>query len=77
MNILDQLNSAPLYLISGLIILFVAIMSIFFLVRAYKAGIAIGMDKSKLKRAITSSATFSLLPSISILLEHLASRFPG
>lgn len=72
MNILDQLNSAPLYLISGLIILFVAIMSIFFLVRAYKAGIAIGMDKSKLKRAITSSATFSLLPSISILLGVIA-----
>ena len=72
MNILDQLNSSPLYLISGIIILFVAVMSIFFLVRAYKAGIAIGMDKTKLKRAITSSATFSLLPSISILLGVIA-----
>ena len=72
MNILDQLNSAPLYLISGIIILFVAVMSVFFLVRAYKAGIAIGMDKTKLKRAITSSATFSLLPSISILLGVIA-----
>lgn len=72
MNILDQLNSAPLYLISGIIILFVAVMSIFFLVRAYKAGVAIGMDKTRLKRAITSSATFSLLPSISILLGVIA-----
>lgn len=72
MNILDQLSSTPLYLISGIIILFVAAMSIFFMVRAYKAGIAIGMDKVKLKRAITSSVTFSLLPSISILLGVIA-----
>lgn len=72
MNILNQLNSPSLYLISGLIILFVAGMSIFFLVRAYRAGIAIGMDKVKLKRAVTSSATFSLLPSISILLGVIA-----
>lgn len=72
MNILDQLSSTPLYLISGLIILFVAGMSIFFMVRAYRAGIAIGMDKVKLKRTITSSFTFSLLPSISILLGVIA-----
>ena len=72
MKILDQLSSTPLYLISGTIILFVVAFSIFFMVRAYRAGIAIGMDKSKLKRAITSSATFSLLPSISILLGVIA-----
>ena len=72
MNILDQLSSTPLYLISGTIILFVAAMSLFFLVRAYKAGVTIGMDQTKLKRAITSSITFSLLPSISILLGVIA-----
>lgn len=72
MKILDQLSSPPLYLISGIIILFVAGMSIFFMIRAYRAGLAIGMDKTKLKRTITSSATFSLLPSISILLGVIA-----
>lgn len=72
MNVLDQLSSTPLYLISGFIILFVAAMSVFFMIRAYRAGIAIGMDKVKLKRAITSSVTFSLLPSISILLGVIA-----
>ena len=72
MNILDQLSSTPLYLISGAIILFVVALSIFFMVRAYRAGIAIGIDKSKLKRTITSSVTFSLLPSISILLGVIA-----
>ena len=72
MNILDQLSSAPLYLITGAIILYVAAMSVFFLVRAYKAGIAIGMDKVKLRRAVTSSVTFSILPSVSILLGVIA-----
>lgn len=72
MSILDQLSSAPLYLITGAIILYVAAMSVFFLVRAYKAGIAIGMDKVKLRRAVTSSVTFSILPSVSILLGVIA-----
>ena len=72
MSILDQLSSWPLYLISGTVILFVAGFSIFFMVRAYRAGIAMGMDKVKLKRTITSSVTFSLLPSISILLGVIA-----
>ena len=72
MNILDQLSSTPLYLISGTIILFVVALSIFFMVRAYRAGIRLGIDKTKLKRTITSSVTFSLLPSISILLGVIA-----
>ena len=68
MSVLDQLNSAPLYLICGIIILFVMIMSIFFMIRAWKAGIAIGMDKAKLRKAVISSCTFTLVPSISILI---------
>lgn len=72
MKVLDRLSSTPLYLIAGIIILFVAVMSIFFLVRSYRAGLALGMDKVKLKRAITSSVTFSILPSISILLGVIA-----
>lgn len=72
MEVLDQLNSTPLYLISSGIILFVVVMSLFFLIRAYRAGIAIGMDRTKLKRTVTSSITFSILPSISILLGVIA-----
>ena len=72
MSILSQMNSLPMYLLCGAIILFVLLMSIFFLVRAWKAGIAVGMDKVKLRRAVTSSITFTLLPSISILLGVIA-----
>ena len=71
-NILDLLNSTPLYLICGGIIFFVMAFSIIFLVRAYRMGIAMGMDKTILKRTITSSVTFSILPSVSILLGVIA-----
>lgn len=72
MNVLEQLSSMPLYMICGSVILFVALFCVFFMVRAYRAGIELGMDKTKLKRTITSSATFTLLPSISILLGVIA-----
>lgn len=72
MSILQALNSAPLYLICGGIIAFVAVICIVFLIRAYKAGVAIGMDRSKMKTVITSSATFSILPSVGILLGVIA-----
>ncbi len=72
MSVLDQLNSAPMYLICGSIILFVLAMSVFFMVRAWKAGIAIGMDRAKLRSTVISSCTFTLLPSISILLGVIA-----
>lgn len=67
-----QLNSPFMYLVCGGIILFVALVCVVFLVRAYRAGIAIGMDRGKLKRAITSSATFSVLPAVGILLGVIA-----
>lgn len=72
MSILSQLNSPFLYLICGGIVLFVAVVSAFFLVRAYRAGIAVGMDRTKLRRTITSSATFAILPSVGILLGVIA-----
>ena len=72
MTILNQLNSAPMYLICGSIIAFVAVVCVIFLIRAYRAGKALGMDETKMKRTIISSATFSVLPSIGILLGVIA-----
>lgn len=72
MDILSQLNSAPLYLICGGIIAFVAVVSVVFLIRAYRAGLAMGIDRKKLNTVITSSATFSVLPGVGILLGVIA-----
>lgn len=72
MNILNKLNSVPMYAICGTIVAFVALVCVIFLVRAYRIGKAIGMDTTKMKRTIISSATFSILPSVGILLGVVA-----
>ena len=72
MELLAKLNGAFMYLICGAIILLVAVICVIFAVRAYKAGKAMGIDVSKMKRVITASATFSILPGIGILLGVIA-----
>ncbi len=72
MSVIEMLNSGFMYLVCGGIILFVAIMCVVFMVRAWRAGKAIGMDSAKLRQAVTSSATFSILPSLGILLGVIA-----
>ena len=64
MELLSQLNSPVLYLISGAIILIVAVTCLVFAVRAYKTGKAMGIDTGKMKRVITASATFSSISGI-------------
>jgi len=68
----SSVNSGAFYLIVACVLAFVVIMCFAFLVKSYKAGIEIGMDKKELRKVITSSATFTLLPSISILLGVVA-----
>ena len=72
MIILSQLNSPFIYLVCGVIVLFVALLCVVFAVRAYRAGKAIGMDVTKMKRTIVASATFAVLPSVGILLGVIA-----
>ena len=72
MDLLAKLNSLPMFLIVGVVVAFIAALCVVFLVRSWRAGVALGMDKARLRRAITSSATFTLLPSVSILLGVIA-----
>ena len=69
---LSQVNAGAFYLIVALVLTFITAMCVVFLVKSYRAGIKIGMDKKVLKKTILSSATFTLLPSISILLGVVA-----
>ena len=71
-NYLEIVNCMPFYLIVAAVLTFVVAMCVIFLVKSYKAGIALGMDPKDLKKVMTSSATFTLLPSISILLGVIA-----
>lgn len=69
---LSKVNSGWFYLIVALVLAYITVMCLVFLVKSYRAGIKLGMDKKVLRKAITSSATFTLLPSISILLGVVA-----
>lgn len=69
---LSQVNAGILYLIVGAVLAFITIMCLIFLIKSYRAGVKIGMDKAVLRKTIISSATFTLLPSISILLGVIA-----
>ncbi len=69
---LSNVNAGILYLIVACVLAFVTVMCVIFLVKSYRAGIKIGMDKQVLRKTIISSATFTLLPSISILLGVIA-----
>lgn len=55
-----------MYLMYGLIVAFVSFEAIYYLVKSIRRAKKIGMDMSKIKRVITTSATFSVLPAIGI-----------
>lgn len=61
-------NNAFLYGIATIIILFVLAQSTFFLVRAYRQAIVIGMDGKEIRNVMVSTALFTIAPAISILL---------
>lgn len=63
-----NVNSSFLYGLAAIVIVFVMAQSIFFLIRAYRHAIAIGMDKKKLQSMIISTSLFTVAPAISILL---------
>lgn len=69
---LSSVNAGAFYLFVAGILGFIMIMCLVFLCKSYKAGVKLGIDKKVLKKTITASATFTMLPSISILLGVIA-----
>ena len=71
-------NSAFMYAVAVLVILFVLAQSAFFLVRAYRRALQLGISCEKLKKTIVSTAVFTLAPAISFLLGVVTlSKFLG
>ena len=69
---LNAVNAPVFYLVVAGVLTFITIMCVLFLVKSYKTGLQIGMDEKVLNKTIVSSAMFTLLPSISILLGVIA-----
>ena len=71
-------NSAFMYAVAVLVILFVLAQSVFFLVRAYRRALQLVISPEKLKKTILSTAVFTLAPAISFLLGVVTlSKFLG
>lgn len=68
----DFRSDIGLYLIAGAVILFVLAQSLFFLIKAWKHGKAIGIDAKKLRNSITSSAVFTIPSALSVLATVIA-----
>lgn len=69
---LESVNSSMFYILVAAVLIIITMMCFVFLIKSYKPGIQMGMDPKVLKKTITASATFTLLPSISILLGVIA-----
>jgi len=71
-------NSAFMYGIAVLVIVFVLAQSAFFLVRAYRRAKELGISSQKLRKTIVSTAVFTIAPAVSILLGVVTlSKFLG
>lgn len=65
-------NSAFMYAVVAIVIAFVLLQSVVFFVKAWRRGIALGMDRQALKKTVGSSALFTIAPAIAILLGVIA-----
>lgn len=73
-----DVNSTFLYMVAICVIVFILAQATFFLVRAWKRGRQIGMDKKVLKKTVISTVIFSIAPAVSILIGILSlSNFLG
>ncbi|MBO5417750.1 MAG: DUF5058 family protein [Clostridia bacterium] len=67
-----SINSPILFVIVALIVAVVLAQSIFFLVKAWKRGIELGMNKKKLKRIAVTAAVFTIAPAVTIVISVIA-----
>jgi len=71
-QILEKANSFPMYLLAVIIVCGVLIQAVLYLKKAWKHGKEIGMDEQVMKQAVQSSVSFTIVPSIGILIGVLA-----
>ena len=65
-------NDPFLFIITGIILLLVLTQSVFFLVRSWKRALALGLTKTTLHKVVRTSAAFTVVPAISILIGVVA-----
>ena len=78
-----SVNSPIIYALYAAIVLFVVAESVFYLVKSLRRAKQIGMDMGVIKKVITTSVTFSVLPAtgvaigVATLVGALGVAFPA
>ena len=67
-----DVNDGFLYVIVAIVIAYVVIQSIVFLIKAWKRGKELNMDRAAMKKTIITSAIFTVAPAFAILLGVVA-----
>lgn len=64
-----DVNHPLLFVLVGIVVLAVLGQSVFFLIKAWRHGIAIGMGKEKLKKIALTAAVFTIAPAVAIVIS--------
>lgn len=64
-----NVNHPILFLLVGIVILIVLAQSVYFLIKAWRRGKEIGMEKKKLRRIAVSAAIFTIAPAVAIVVS--------
>lgn len=64
-----NVNSPVLFVVADVIIAAVLAQSVYFLVKAWRRGLAIGMAADKLKRIARTAAVFTIAPAVAIVIS--------
>ena len=64
-----SINSPILFFLAGIIIAAVLAQSVYFLVKAWRRGLAIGMSKGTLRRVAMTAGVFTVAPAVAIVIS--------
>ncbi len=65
-------NHPILFVLVGCIVAAVLAQSVFFLAKSWKRGIALGMDRKKLRKIAATAAVFTVAPAVAIVISVIA-----
>ena len=67
-----DVNHPIIFAMVAVVIAVVLAQSVFFLVKAWKRGIEIGMDKKKLRKIAVTATVFTIAPAVAIVISVIA-----
>ncbi len=67
-----SVNHPILFVLAGIVVAAVLAQSVFFLIKAWKRGVAIGMEKKKLRSIALTAGIFTVAPAVAIVISVIA-----